>query len=191
VQALQRIVTKSLLLREITVSDVQSVFGIFSNPKVTEHYDCYPFTEESQAKDWVDRQISSYKEHGNRGCRWAIALRDNPNKLIGSCGFHSANENFKSFDVGYELHPDYWGQGIATEALYGMINHCLENDVPFKVNRISATTDVVSPKSISVLNRLGFKEEGIMREYGFWKGKFHDVRLFSLLRREWSLSKNE
>lgn len=181
--------TNRLVLRNIVEADAPSVYDIFSRQEVTEHYDCYPFSEHSQANGWVNWQIDSYKKNGNRGFRWAITLIDNPERFIGSCGFHSVNENFKSFDVGYELHPEFWGNGYATEALEGIIRYCFENNFPFKVNRIAATTDVVSPKSISVLNKLGFEEEGVLREYGYWKEKFHDVRLFSMLRKDWALNK--
>ena len=184
-----KIKTQRLLLREIKESDIPYVFDVFSRHEVTEHYDCYPFIDKSQAKKWVDWQIGLYDENGDRGYRWAIATIENPGQLIGSCGFHSVNENSKSFDVGYELHPDFWGKGYASEALKAIITHCFANDFPFKVNRITATTDVVSPKSISVLSKLGFKEEGILREYGYWKDRFNDVRLFSLLRKEWALNK--
>ena len=166
--------TERLILRKITESDIPEVFRIFSTDEVTEHYDCYPFTKESQAEKWVDRQLSSYKAKGINGFRWAVSKKDLPTKLIGSCGFHSVNRKFKSIEIGYELHPDYWGRGFATEAVAGFISFCFVNQFPFKVNRIAATTDIVNPLSISVLKKLGFAEEGILREYGFWKGKFHD-----------------
>jgi len=38
--------------------------------------------------------------------------------------------------------------------------------------------------SIKVLDKLGFMREGIMREYGYWKGQYHDLYLYSLLKRE-------
>ncbi len=71
------------------------------------------------------------------------------------------------------------------EAVAAIIEHCFSSSFPMKTNRVSATTDIKSPQSISVLKKLGFSEEGILREYGYWKGKYHDVRLFSLLEKEW------
>ncbi len=182
--------TERLLLRKISESDVRAVFDIFSKEEVTDHYDCHPFTDESKAINWVNCNIASYEDNGIKGFRWAIALIDTPDQLIGSCGIHSVNPNFKSLEVGYELHPRLWGKGMATEAVSGILDYCFNQDFPIRVNRIAATTDVVSPQSISVLRKLGFKEEGVLREYGFWKDKFHDVRLFSLLRKEWAINKS-
>lgn len=177
--------TNRLLLRAIGCDDVPAVFEVFACDEVTEHYDCFSFTEMSQAHDWVANIISAYEHLGSQGFRWAICLQENPAKLIGSCGFHSVNPEFRSCDIGYELHPDFWGQGFATEAVAAIIQYSLSHNFPVSINRVAATTDVVSPKSISVLSKLGFKEEGILREYGYWKERFHDVRLFSLLRADW------
>ncbi len=180
--------TERLLLRKICKADTPAIFDIFSREEVTEHYDCHPFTDESQASNWVNWNISNYEGKGHKGFRWAISLLDKPERLVGSCGIHSVNSNFHSLEVGYELHPNFWGKGIVAEAVAAVIKHCFTHDFPVRMNRITATTDIVSPQSISVLSKLGFKEEGILREYGFWKDKFHDVRLYSLLRKEWALN---
>lgn len=63
-----------------------------------------------------------------------------------------------------------------------MLDYCFVNDLPFLINRVAATTDLDSQRSINLLKRLGFSEEGVLRQYGFWKGKPQDVRMFSLLR---------
>jgi ribosomal-protein-alanine N-acetyltransferase len=122
--------------------------------------------------------------------RWAICLADKQEWAIGSCGFHASNKDFHSIEIGYDLHPRYWGNGFAFEAVSQMLDFCLSSHVPVHVNRISATTDLESDKSIALLGRLGFSEEGVLRQYGFWKNQFHDVRLFSLLREEWRVVKN-
>lgn len=57
---------------------------------------------------------------------------------------------------------------------------------PHLVNRLEAFVLLDNERSSQVLNKLGFVEEGILREYGFWKERFWDMRCFSLLKREWS-----
>ena len=116
--------------------------------------------------------------------RWAICRREDLGTLIGSCGFHCSNPGSHSLEIGYELHPDHWGKGYAHEALQAMLRHCFSHDLPFRINRVAATTYLDSERSIRLLQRLGFVEEGGLRQYGFWKGQFHDVRLFSLLRQQ-------
>lgn len=88
--------------------------------------------------------------------------------------------------IGYELHPAYWGRGYALEANTAMLDFCFTQDFPFHINRVAATTDLDSQRSMALLRKLGFFEEGLLRQYGYWKGKFNDVRMFSLLREDWN-----
>ncbi len=177
--------TDRLCLRQIATKDQTAIFDIFSRDVVTEHYNFESFTQPSQAAEWIASIQQQYLADGAKGWRWGITIKEQPESLIGSCGFHNLIPYFHSLELGYELHPEYWGQGIITEAITAIINHCLTTGFPIKTNRISATTDIENLQSISVLKRLGFSEEGILREYGFWKGNYHNVRLFSLLQNEW------
>ena len=183
--------TQQLILRALTSNDAPAVFDIFCRDEVTEHYDCYSYLHESQASEQVRKWMASYSDKGLKGFRWAIALAESPDKLIGTCGIHRVSAHNKSFDIGYELHPDHWGKGIATQAISALLDYCFNQHFPFKVNRITAMTDVVSPRSISVLAKLGFQQEGILRESEYWKDRFNDSRLFSLLRRDWLAAQNE
>ncbi|NJP19736.1 MAG: GNAT family N-acetyltransferase, partial [Hydrococcus sp. CRU_1_1] len=54
-----------------------------------------------------------------------------------------------------------------------------------ELNRIEAMVMLENLASMKLLNKLGFSEEGILKEYGFWKGKFHDLRIFSLLKKDY------
>ncbi len=187
--------TQQLILRALTTKDVPAVFDIFRRDEVTEHYDCYSYLHESQASEqvrkWMASYAAPYPEKGLKGFRWAIALAESPEKLIGTCGIHRVNAHNKSFDIGYELNPNFWGRGLATQAISSMVNHCFNEHFPFKVNRITAMTDVVSPRSIAVLNKIGFQQEGILRESEYWKDRFNDSRLFSLIRRDWLVDSNK
>lgn len=187
--------TQQLILRALSPNDVPAVFDIFSRDEVTEHYDCYSYLHESQASEqvrkWMSAYTAFYEGRDLKGFRWAIAHVKTPEKLIGTCGIHRLSIHNKSFDIGYELHPDVWGKGFATQAISALINYCFNQHFPFKVNRITAMTDMVSPRSISVLTKLGFQQEGVLRESEYWKDRFNDSRLFSLLRRDWLANKNE
>jgi [ribosomal protein S5]-alanine N-acetyltransferase len=179
------IITERLLLREFVSSDADAVYEIFSNDNVTEFYDLDSFTSLDQATTFVNTRISLSEEGGKRGFRWAICQKSKPETVIGSCGFHAVNKSFSSIEFGYELNQAYWGKNLAFEAVNAMLNYCFTENFPFLINRISASTNLDSTRSIKLLSKLGFKEEGILRQYGFWKNKFHDVRLFSILHSEW------
>jgi ribosomal-protein-alanine N-acetyltransferase len=179
------ITTEQLILRDFSEADVAAVFELFTDGRVTEFYDFDTFSDIEQANKLVAVNIRRNAAQDGTSLRWAICLADSPSQAIGSCGFHSANKNFQSIEIGYELRPNHWGSGLAFEAVSQMLDFCFSNHVPFRVNRVSATTNLESRKSIALLRRLGFSEEGVLRQYGFWKSQFHDVRLFSFLREEW------
>jgi len=176
--------TNRLILREFRNTDVKAVYDSFSRDIVTEHYILETMRSLEPAEELVRNRISLFEKR--IGTRWAITLKGGGDRAIGSCGYYSPNKAFHSIEIGYDLHPDYWRQGFMTEALTAMISFCYGEDFPFHLNRIRALTEMGNIASIALLSKLGFVEEGVHREYGYWKDQYHDVRVFSLLRRDWS-----
>jgi [ribosomal protein S5]-alanine N-acetyltransferase len=172
--------TPRLVLREISADDAADLFTLFSTPKVMEFYDAAPYIDIEQAKQDIERFASWHSK--DIGKRWGLALPENY-KTIGTCGLFGHNKIYRSCIVGYDLLPHYWGLGYMQEALKSVLNYGFKS---MNLNRVQATTNLDSARSIHTLNTLGFKEEGILREWGFWKGKFHDVRCFSLLQSDLS-----
>jgi ribosomal-protein-alanine N-acetyltransferase len=95
-----------------------------------------------------------------------------------------ANKDFRSAELGFELHPEFWRQGLMTETLSAALNFGFGKHFFFELNRLQALTSLENDASINLLKKFGFQSEGILREYGYWNGRFHDLRMFSLLRRE-------
>ena len=71
-----------------------------------------------------------------------------------------------------------------SEALGAAINFGYSDDFFFFLNRIQALTNLDNFASGALLRKLGFQEEGILRQFGHWKGESHDLKVFSLLRDE-------
>ncbi|KAK4339551.1 hypothetical protein RND71_041013 [Anisodus tanguticus] len=84
-------------------------------------------------------------------------------------------------DLGYAIAVEYWGQGIATKAVKMTIPQ-VYNDFP-EVIRLQALADVENKASQRVLEKAGFLKEGILRKYGYHKGKIVDLVMYSLLSR--------
>ena len=141
--------------------------------------DTGPFTSISEAKeliDWIDGIFAR-----RQGLRWAIADRAD-DALIGTCGFNIWNRRNRSAEIGYDLRSDRWGEGLATEAVGRMIQFGFEE---MDLNRIQADTQLDNARSGRVLLKLGFREEGVLRQAGFWRNEYHDLRLYGLLRQDW------
>jgi len=69
-----------------------------------------------------------------------------------------------------------------TEALHAVIQNGFER---MKLNRIDALVYIDNPRSFQLLEKLGFKQEGILRDYFYLEGTFYDHYIYSLLRCEW------
>jgi [ribosomal protein S5]-alanine N-acetyltransferase len=164
-----------LRLRPLETSDAQRIFEIWSDPEVMRFYDVAPLTRIEQADDVVARLMQDVTERS--GIRWAIVSAQEC-RLIGTCGFR-LNFAFRSASLGFELERCYWRQGLMREALDVALNYAFDQ---LGLNRIQATTDLDNQASTGLLASLGFVEEGVMRQWGYWKGAFHDVRLLALLR---------
>lgn len=104
--------TPRLILRPVRIDDAPSVYQIYSNAEVCEFFDVLPYTREVQAEAHVRRWIH-LAERG-RQIRYAIAL---DGKVVGTCGLYSIYRHQNRACLGCDLHPDYWKQGLMTEAL--------------------------------------------------------------------------
>jgi ribosomal-protein-alanine N-acetyltransferase len=171
--------TERLLLRQMTLEDTDFVFRHFSDSTVTQYLmDEPPVTEYAQAQEIIQFYM---EPEGKTHNRWGI-IRKSGNQLIGTCGYHKWDKRYFRAEIGYDLSPGFWGQGYMTEALRVVISNGFER---MRLNRIEALVYIKNDRSIQLLQRLGFKQEGILRDYFYVDGKFYDHYIFALLRREW------
>ena len=96
---------------------------------------------------------------------------------------------FNGFEIGYQVHQDHRGQGLATQAACLLINH-LFNAVRPPVNRNQATVVVGNDASCRVLEKSGMGREGVMRGVWFLNGIYRDERLFSIVRGDWGVMRS-
>ncbi|QED49076.1 GNAT family N-acetyltransferase [Cytobacillus dafuensis] len=168
--------TEKVILRKLQMSDAPRMFSYFSKDEVTKFYDLDTFTSEKQASDLIERLLNRYNER--KQIRWAIVLKET-GLFIGTCGFHAIEEEHWKAEIGYELHPDNWGQGIMTEVIGAVIQYGFNE---MKLNRIEAFYD---PKNISsgrVLEKNGFVYEGLLKKRFFEKGKFVDAAISAIIK---------
>lgn len=174
--------SKRLLLSDFQPSDDSAVFRLFSDDSVIEYYDLAALKNVEQAQEIIQLFHSRYE--AKSGIRWAIRLRDT-SELIGTCGFNSWNPKMQNAVIGYDLMPASWGNGYAVEAVSSIVLAAFEGQLPCgPMHRIQADTVPGNRASEALLRRLGFKEEGSRRDAGYWKGQFHDLKCFGLLRPE-------
>ncbi|MCP4323098.1 MAG: GNAT family N-acetyltransferase [Alteromonadales bacterium] len=169
-------------MREITENDTSKLFQIYSDKNALEHYDVEPLVEMKQAVCWVKEFSERFKNQN--GIRWGIEWKDT-GEYIGDIGFNYYDHWNLRTEVGFILSPDYWRNGIGTEALNAVIHYGFSTVNSIKLYRIEAETTLTNKPSMALLNRLGFVEEGILREGRKWRDQITDVRLYSFLRSQY------
>lgn len=171
--------TSRLKLREIVPSDAPSLLAIHGDREAMRWFGTDSITSLEQAEELV-KTFAGWKKPPATGIRWAIELALD-GRFVGTCGLFRWNNRWKSCTVGYELAREAWGEGVMTEALGAALTWGFEG---MELNRIDAQVHPQNVSSLKLLARLGFVEEGILRQAGFWGGEHRDLVQLSLLRED-------
>jgi [ribosomal protein S5]-alanine N-acetyltransferase len=169
--------TERLVLREITHLDAPALFAIHGNAEAMQWFGNDPLLDIAAAVAMIDT-FDGWRRLPNPGHRWGIQLADSE-ELIGTCGLFKWNRNWRACTIGYELHPAHQGRGYMIEAATCCIDWGFET---MQLNRIEAQIHPLNTASLSLAQRLGFVQEGRIREAGYWGGQFHDLLQIALLR---------
>ena len=172
---------RRLLLREASKDDAPALYEIFSREEVVRYWDHPVWTQVSQADDLVKSAHEGFEKYEVFG--WCITLKDS-DKVIGTCHLFDYSDEHKTAEIGYAVHPDQWGQGLASEILPQLITFGFGS---LDLNRIHAEADPRNIASLKALFAQGFKQEGLIRENWIYRDEGpSDTAVLGLLKREWS-----
>jgi ribosomal-protein-alanine N-acetyltransferase len=172
--------TPRLLLRELELADVVRLNEIQRDARVARYMNYEPRSLE-QTQVYVDAAMQSRNDSPRAVYDLAISEQGS-DLLIGRCGFGIRRPEHREAMIWYELHPDQWGRGYATEAAAALI------DLAFRslgVHRIWADCDPRNEASCRVAERLGMLLEGRLRENYWLKGEWCSTAVYGLLEHEW------
>ncbi|HKI89089.1 MAG TPA: GNAT family protein [Draconibacterium sp.] len=102
--------------------------------------------------------------------------------FAGLIGFKDTDWNNRKTELGYWLAEELQGKGIITTCVKKLISFAF---VKMKLNRVQIKVAVGNHKSEAIPNRLGFQLEGIERAGEFHENKYLDLKVFSLLKKDW------
>jgi [ribosomal protein S5]-alanine N-acetyltransferase len=104
--------TKRLILREMTLHDVDDLLEVLSDPEAMQFYP--QLFDRQMTQTWIERNIQRYAQHGFG--LWSLVFKEN-GKLIGDCGLVVQEvDGVEEIEVGYHIRRELWGKGLATEA---------------------------------------------------------------------------
>lgn len=150
--------TKRLMLRKMDKCDANSLFAIWSNPKVTKYMNIEGFTRIKEAEEMI-AFLSDLSERGE-AIRYSILKKDS-NTIIGSCGFNALNFEAGSAEIGYDLDSEFWNKGYGTEAVNSLVDYAFHQ---LNLKIIEAKVDSKNLPSIILLQKLNFELQGIVEE---------------------------
>jgi [ribosomal protein S5]-alanine N-acetyltransferase len=153
--------TDRLIMRELTLGDVEAVYRHFSIPEVTRFMDINGCKDLREAEEIITFHID------DTGCRYGLFSKED-NDLIGTCGFHCwiTEEEESRAELGFDLSPRYWGRGLMQEALIEMLHIGFEL---MKLDYIEATTEIENVQSQKLLKKMNFKQEGLKDNLMYFK----------------------
>jgi len=167
--------TSRLTLRCPKLDDSAAYHKILSCPEISRYSDIPQKPTKKRSERFVS-WMSKLHARGT-GVGWIVELRQTSN-TIGAIRINSIEKKAKCGVIGYELHPDFWNAGYATESLGAVVEHAHENML---LNRLEAWTIGANKASEQVLLNNGFQYEGTQRARIWFRDQYWDIRLYGRL----------
>ncbi|MFZ6757523.1 GNAT family N-acetyltransferase [Undibacterium sp. Ji50W] len=165
-------------LRQIVAADMSAIFQGLSDPRVSDYYGVsYDTLASTQAQlDWYEEVWQA-----GTGIWWGISSKEAPDHLLGTCGLHEWEQEHHCAETGFWLSPDHWGKAVIPECLSVMIAHCFQH---LGLHRLQAMVEPENIASWRLLEKLGFRLEGVLRECEYKHARYVDLKCYSMLATE-------
>jgi len=173
---------KNILLRPVKRSDISCFLKWFNDPEVLQYLELHlPMTEMSEEK--------YIEELGTTRAKSDVlfvmeVIEGASTKPIGNCSLHEVDSKDHKAIFGMVIgEKDYWSKNYGTEAARLLINYGFQQ---LNLHRISSGAFAFNERSIKLHKKVGFREEGRLRQAFFKNGQYHDLVMFGILREEWT-----
>jgi RimJ/RimL family protein N-acetyltransferase len=130
------------------------------------------------AEKWISTHQETFDQTGS--ATWAITLKDS-GRLIGAVSL-IVDKDFDRAVIGYWIAKDFWGRGYCTEAARAVLDYGFNQT---GLNRIFAWYLTRNPASGKVMQKLGMKPEGCLRQHIKKWGRYEDLQHYGILKNEY------
>lgn len=170
--------TARLILRPFALSDAPAVQRLAGDAAVAEMTLNVPHPyADGMAESWIASHPAAWVE----GTAVTFAITTLDDELRGTVSLQLALPHGRG-EMGYWIGRPFWGQGLATEAVSGLLHFAFG---PLGLNRVQASHLPRNPASGRVMQKAGMLREGLHREKYLKNGRFEDVVEYAVLRRDW------
>ena len=171
--------TDRLTLRSMTMDDTADLAEWLADPALYTYWGRPPHRNELHPRErFIDARPHVIRKP-SLDFEWGMVLKSN-GKVIGEICVLNI-ENNRMAKVAYRLSKEYWGQGLATEALRAAVQFCFERT---ELQRLWASADALNIGSCRVLEKCGFLREGYIRQ-GKMQTTYGDYCLYGMLKEDY------
>jgi RimJ/RimL family protein N-acetyltransferase len=174
--------TERLILRMPTMADVDAIHAFQSRDDVCEYLLFSPRDRPAVEAKVAESRTKTRLEKAGDYLQPTMERRDD-GRVLGQMYLAVDSVDNECLEIGWIMHPDYFGFGYATEAAEALLEFAFRS---VEAHRVIATLDPVNDASIRVCHRLGMRKEAHFLEDMRVKGEWADTGLYALLEREWS-----
>lgn len=174
------LVTERLIMRKMLVSDAQDMFDYASRINTTRYLLWSPHETVKFSKRYLAFLQGQYRNENF----YDFALVDKSSgKMIGTCGFTRFDLENNAAEVGYVLNPDFWGHGLAPEALRRLMRFGFSE---LALHRLTAKIMDGNHASMRVAEKCGMRHEAVHRNAMLIKGCYHTIHEYAILYEEFN-----
>ena len=177
------LLTDRLRIRKLTMRDAEDIFLYSRDREVARHVLWEAHRSIGDSRAYLRYMLRKYRLH--EPASWGIEYRATGH-IIGTIGYMWIQSDNAAAEVGYSLSRQYWNQGIMTEALKAVIAHSFGS---LNLNRVEAQHETTNPASGAVMRKCGMIREGTLRSRLCNKGRYVDVDLYAILRKDYQRAK--
>jgi RimJ/RimL family protein N-acetyltransferase len=171
-------VSEEIVLSQITKKDKPLLITHLNEIDIYKNTLNIPHPYTSKDADWWIKHVNDRKKEIGRLTNFAI--RNNSLNLIGGIGFHiKYGIHSHKDEIGYWLSKNFWNKGIMTKVVEKICEIGLNE---FNLIRIEATVFEFNIASAKVLEKCGFKMEGLLKNYIIKDGKVVDALLYAMVK---------
>ena len=164
-------------LRAFREDDLKNSVAWLNNPAVTRFLLQMRPWSLVEEKAWIDRVM---RNEDPTAVNFVVETTDG--EYVGSTGLMHIDRRNRSAEAGIVIgRPEEWGRGLGTDAMKALLRHGFEE---LNLHRVALRVYTFNERAIRSYQKLGFTEEGRLRQAVFRHGAWHDVILMSILQPE-------
>lgn len=170
--------TPRLRLRPIAATDAPGLHRAYGDPVAMRFWDSLPARDEAETATWLRRSLDTSPQ-------WHAMLAVEhraTGQFLGAVNYHLRQPWNRRLALGWIIARPWWRQGFGIEAASALLAHCF---TALDTHRVEAHIEPANTASQRLAQRLGFRQEGLMRDWLFVDGKPRDVVLYALLQPDW------